>query len=123
MSLALILAIQAAVPARATPAHAPPAPAAVDFDLRTIRPGGFDLAAIAGSILCGPARPGEILVCGRRGGGGYPLAAMARIFEPHPLVARVGVAGNLSADVHTEARELAPGMVSNRIMFGLRLPF
>jgi hypothetical protein len=120
MSLALILALQAAVPARATPAHA--APVAIDFDLRTIRPGGFDLAAMAGSVLCGHASPGEILVCGRHGGG-YPLAAMARIFEPHPLVAQVGVAGNLSADIHTEARELAPGMVSNRIMFGLRLPF
>jgi hypothetical protein len=121
MSLAFILALQAA-PAHRPPA-APAAPAAVDFDLRTIRPSSFDLAALPGSRACRAGRPGEIIVCGRRGGGDYPMAAMARIFEPRPIVARVGVAGNLSADIHTEARELAPGMVSNRIMFGLRLPF
>src|ERR1051325_11615732 len=100
MSLAFILALQAA---------AQPAPSAalaeIDFDLRTIRAGSFDLAALPGSHACRAERPGEIVICGRRSGGDYPLAAMARIFEPRPLVAQMGVAGNFGAAIHSEARE------------------
>jgi hypothetical protein len=112
MALYLILALQAA----AAPA---PALAEVDFDLARYRQVELGLGACRRD-------PSEIVVCARREGGAYPLAEMARIFEPGRIVAEARIAGNLTGDLHLEQVQPRPadrGGVANRIMFGLRLPF
>ena len=92
----------------------------------------FDLARYAAAALgldgstCSRSDPSAIIVCARRPGGAYPLAQMARIFEPHQhLVAEARLTGNLTGNVHVEQGDMPPdrGAVPNRIMTGLRLPF
>jgi hypothetical protein len=115
MSLALFLALQAAA---AAPAPARPL-VPLDFDLARFSPEGFALPGWA----CSRGDPAAITVCGRRVAGAYPLAEMARIFEPRRLVAETRLTGNLIGDVHVESAPMDRGAVSNRVMIGLRLPF
>lgn len=116
MSLALMLVLQTAVPA---PAPAVPVP--IDFDLARLprEPAGPGLATRA----CDRPDPSAIVVCGRRGGGLYPLDEMAAIFVPGPVVAEAGLAGPARIRAYVETMEFAPGLVSNRLMVGIRLPF
>lgn len=116
MSLALMLVLQAAVP------PAPPLVGPIAFDLARYRPAGFGTGLRGRG--CAAGDPAAIVVCGRRtGGGAYPLDEMALIFEPRPLVAETGIARNLTGRAYVESVELAPGMVSNRFMVGIRSPF
>jgi hypothetical protein len=112
MSLSLILALQAAMPA------APPALAAIDFDLSRFQPAEPRLPG-----RCAAGDPEAITICGRRTRGTYPLDEMARIFEPGPLRTEMSVAHNMTADVHVEAGPIDRGAVSNRAMVRLRLGF
>jgi hypothetical protein len=113
MSLALLLALQAASQA---------APALLDLDFDLARYSQVDRGL--GRSACRRDDPSAIIVCARRGGGAYPLDEMARIFGPHRLVAETRVSGNLTGDVHLERGHFADrGVVPNRIMVGLRLPF
>ena len=114
MPLALFLALQAAA---AAPASAPPL-VQLDFDLARFSPEGF----LPGRA-CSRSDASAIVVCGRRAAGAYPLAEMARIFEPGRLVAERRLAGNLTGNVHVESAPMDRGAVSNRAMVGLRLPF
>lgn len=116
MYLALMLVLQAAAP--------PPAPPVtpIAFDLARYRPADAGFAAT--TRPCRSGDPATIVVCGRRGGAGaYPLDEMAVIFEPRPLVAEIGLIGNLRARAFVDSVELGPGMVSNRFMVGIVLPF
>ena len=111
MPFTVLLALQAA----AAPA---PALAAIDFDLAR-----FSQIEL-GRDACRRDDPNAIVVCGRHGPGYYPLAEMARIFEPHRLVAQTRLTGNLTGDVHLERGHFSDrGVVPNRIMVGVRLPF
>ena len=112
MNLLLVLALQAA-------ATAPPAAVArIDFDLAR-----YSETELGGGA-CRRDDPSAIVVCARRGNGAYPLAEMARIFEPRRIVAETRLTGNLMGDVHLEQGHFADrGVVPNRIMVGLRLPF
>ena len=112
MALTYLMALQAAAQ--------PPAPA--DFDLSRIRPLDFDLGEYRGSA-CGPAEEGAIVVCGRRQSGDYPIERRAREFEPRLPVAEIGLGGNVRGRVFVDRAEMPNGEVSNRIMFGIRLPF
>lgn len=121
MELALILLLQTA----AAPADASSAWEAIDFDLARYRPDGDDEGFAIRACPRG-ADPAAIVVCGRRGGGGagaYPMAQMERRYGPRPLIAEVGVAGDLRANLHVEAAAMDRGAVSNRVMIGLKLPF
>jgi hypothetical protein len=118
MPLTLVLALQAAA------ATAPPtSPPFLDLD--------FDLARYNAELGlddrgCNRSDPSAIIVCARRpGGGAYPLAQMARIFEPGRLIAETHLTGNLTGNVHVERGDIAAdrGAVPQRIMVGLRLPF
>jgi hypothetical protein len=114
MPLALFLALQAA----AAPASAP-GPLQLDFDLARFSAAGFGLPGRA----CDRGGASAIVVCGRRAAGAYPLAEMARIFEPGRLVAETRITGNVIGDVHAESVSMDRGAVSNRAMVRLRLPF
>lgn len=114
MSLALILAMQAA----AMPAPLPLAP--IDFDLARHRPLEQGLPGRG----CRADDPAPIMVCARRrSGGSYPMDEWARIFAPRPLRAERDLGNGATLGFHAQAVEIAPGLVSNRVMFGLRMPF
>ncbi|HEX8533977.1 MAG TPA: hypothetical protein VF662_07395 [Allosphingosinicella sp.] len=115
MGLALLMALQSA-------ALAPPPPPALvsDFDLATFRPSG-DAADGRG---CVGRDPSEIVVCGRRRrGGAYPFAEMERKFAVGPIVAEAGIGGGATGRAYVEGVEIGPGMRSNRLMVGIKLPF
>ena len=115
MAWTYLLAIQASA---ATP-PAPPIPS--DFDLARLRSAEMSLA---GRRSCRPGAGEAIVVCGRRErGGDYPLEEEARRFATGPLRAEATIGGAASARVYTDSVEIAPGRVSNRVMFGIRLPF
>ena len=117
MSLALMLVLQAAAPA----APAPAAPLPIDFDLARVRPTDLDVGTGGGCRRDGAS---EILVCGQRPrGGAYPFAEMARRYATRPIVAEMGLGGNLTGDVHVESAPLDRGAVANRAMVRIRLPF
>ena len=116
----LVLSLQAA--AVATPAAAAPPPAAappvaaLDFDLARYR------SAATGTCL--GASGADVLVCGRRRGGDYPLAYGARIFGPEsPVRAELGLGGGMTGRVYTDAVPMDRGAVSKRVMVGIRMPF
>jgi hypothetical protein len=120
MSLALMMLVQAAAPAPPAP-PALPALATIDFDLARYRPADLDRWTLGPS--CTRTDPTAIIVCGRRSHATYPLEEMARLFEPGRIVAETGIAGNLVGGVRVEGVELQPGVVSNRLLVGIRVPF
>lgn len=114
MSLVLAMLIQTTAPAPLAPL------AAIDFDLARYRPAGDWTPGPA----CDRADASAIIVCGRRGrGGAYPLEEMALIFEPRPIRAETGIAGNVRGDIHGESVALDRGAVSNRVMLRVGIPF
>jgi hypothetical protein len=119
MALALVIALQAAAAGPAA-AAAPPVPgvAAVDFDLAEVN---RRQQAEAG---CRQGQAGEIVVCGRRpGGGDYPMEKWERIFREGPLVAEKDIGGGAVARAYVEQVEIGAGQVSKRAMVGVKLPF
>jgi hypothetical protein len=122
MSLILVLSLQAAV--GATPAAPVPPPsdgppiAAVDFDLARYRPP-------EGAGCLGGGGEAGVLVCGRRGRGDYPMDYWDRIFGPERRIrAELGLGGGATGNVHVEQHEFSDrGLVANRVMVGIKLPF
>jgi hypothetical protein len=112
MALALLLALQAAAPA-------PSRPIALDFDLAKLRPAEDDPEF---RRACRGRDPTEIVVCGRRPGGNYPIEEMERLFREKPVRAEWDI-GGAQARVFVDQVEMPGGQVSRRIMFGIRTPF
>jgi hypothetical protein len=114
MSLALLIALQAAAAPVADPK--PVDLRKIDFDLSRYRPA---------PSTCAPA-PGDILVCGRRPAasvGAAEMARLARLYEQGPIDAETGLTGNVRGRVYTEEVAMPGGQVSKRAMIGIRLPF
>lgn len=111
MALAFLLALQAAA------APAPPE----DFDLARVVPAGPELGGpVAG---CRRDVTEAIIVCGRRPGiGDYPIEQWERVFAERPLVAEKKF-GRATARAFVEGATLGNGMISNRVMVGIKLPF
>ncbi|MEA3061356.1 MAG: hypothetical protein QOJ94_1137 [Sphingomonadales bacterium] len=113
MSLALLIALQAAAPG------ADPKP----VDIRTIE---FDLSRYRPTrSACAPAA-GDILVCGRRPAGGVGAGEMerlAKLFEQGPIDAETGLIGQVRGRVYTEEAGMPNGQISKRAMVGIKLPF
>jgi hypothetical protein len=107
MSLALLLALQAAAP--------PAPPLRIDFDLATVKPDD-------------PCRTGgggggsDIVVCGRRPGT-YQYEKWERLFRTDPLLAETGLGGGAVARAYAESVEMPGGQISKRAMVGVRLKF
>lgn len=115
MGLALLFALQAAAPA------APPPAMVSDFDLATFRPGE---EGPGGERRCVGQDPSEIIVCGRRRrGGGYPYKEMERKFAMGPVVAETDLGEGVTGRAYVEGVEIGPGLRSNRVMVGIKMPF
>jgi hypothetical protein len=113
MTLSLLIAFQAAA---AAPAAA--GPAQVAFDLAKYRPGPDPNGP------CARQGAGDIVVCGRReGGGAYPFEEMERLFREKPIVAETSIAPNTTLRAYGESVDLGQGQVSKPAMVGVRLRF
>ena len=112
MTLALLIALQAAAP--------PPVDVRrmdLDFDLARYRP--------RPNSGCEP-EPGGILVCGRRPAADIPpdeMARLAKLYEQGPIDAETGLVGKVRGRVYTEQVGMPNGQQSKRAMVGIRLPF
>lgn len=114
MTLALLLALQAAPAAPVAPRPGPAAPLPVSFDLAALPPGGD----------CRGAGGAEIIVCGRRPGrGDYDFEKWEKVFAQVPIVAQMGIGGGAVARAYVERAAMPNGEVSNRVMVGIKLPF
>ena len=106
MSLALLLALQAAPPESA-------APLPIDFDLAKVKPGD-------------PCRTGgggtEIVVCGRRPGT-FDFEKWERVFRTDPLLAETALGPGTVARAHVESVAMPGGQISMRALVGVRLKF
>ena len=112
MGLAWMFAVQAAT-------AAPSAPAPIGFDLAKHRPAR---AAEAGRG-CAAQSDSDIVVCGRRGGDGYRLRELDGPDAEKPLVAEVGIGGGAKGRAYVEGVELQQGLVSKRVMVGVKVGF
>lgn len=107
MTLALLLALQAAP-------QAPAAPLAIDFDLARVKPADSCETGGGGS---------DIVVCGRRPGGVYDLEKWERVFRTGPLVAETSIGRGATLRAYTESVGMPGGHISKRAMVGIRLGF
>ena len=115
MTVAYWLALQAAS------ATAPAGLVPVDFDLARLR---RPLAGPVAAPRCASGDATAIVVCGRRSGGGYPLAEWARIFPPDgPLRAETSLGDGATGRIHAESVALDRGAVSQRAMIGVAIRF
>ena len=113
MTVPLIFALQAATSSAA--------PLPVDYDLARPPPSEWGINATG---RCSSSQdPTEIVVCARRGGGGYPMEKWERVFEQKPLVAETDIGGGAIARAFVERVEMPNGEISNRMMIGIKLPF
>ena len=116
MNLSLLIAFQAAASAAANAAPA-------DFDLARHGRAPNPLGSLR---RCAPGEEaGEIVVCGRR--RGEPDAAQmeewARKYPEKPLKAEIDLGGGMTGRAYVEGVEIAPGLVSKRMMFGIKTKF
>ncbi len=108
MTLALLLALQAAP-------QAPAAPLAIDFDLAKVKP--------ADPCETGAAGASDIVVCGRRPGGVYDFEKWEREFRTGPLIAEKGIGRGATLRAYTESVGMPGGHISKRAMVGVRVGF
>jgi hypothetical protein len=109
MSLALLLALQAAPQAPAEPLMP------IDFDLARVKP--------ADACETGGAGGSDIVVCGRRPGGVNDMEKWEREFRTKPLLAEKAIGRGAVVRAYTEAVEMPGGQISKRGMVGVRLGF
>jgi hypothetical protein len=108
MSLALLLALEAA------PA-APAAPLPIDFDLAHVKP--------ADPCATGGGGGSDIVVCGRRPRADFDMEKWERVFRTEPLLAEKGIGPGAVARAYVESVAMPDGQVSKRAMVGLKLKF
>jgi hypothetical protein len=107
MSLALLLALQAAPPASAGP----------------ILPVEFDLARVRPSDPCATGGGGsDIVVCGRRPKN-FDFEKWERVFKTDPPLAEKSIGRGAVARAYVESVPMPAGQVSKRAMVGVKIGF
>jgi hypothetical protein len=108
MSLALLLALQAAP-------QAPGEPPRIDFDLAQVKP--------ADPCETGAGGGSDIVVCGRRPSGVYDMEKWERVFRTAPLLAEKSIGRGAVVRAYGESVGMPAGQVSKRAMVGVKLKF
>ena len=90
-------------------------------------PVDFDLAKYRRSLSCESTSPYDVVVCGRRHSERNRLLPVEGDYEVGPFMAQTNI-GNMQAGIATEAVHFSEGsahngMVSSRMMVGLKMPF
>lgn len=109
MSLALLLALQAAPPASPEPLPS------IDFDLARVKP--------ADPCRTGAGGGSDIVVCGRRLGGDFDYEKWERVFRTAPLVAETPIGPGAVAGIWVESVAMPGGQVSKRVLVGVKVKF
>ncbi len=109
MSLALLLALQAASPASAAQ------PLAIDFDLAHVKP--------VDPCETGGAGGSDIVVCGRRPRADFDFEKWERVFRTSPLLAEKAIGPGAVARAYVESVAMPGGQVSKRAMVGVKIGF
>src|SRR5436853_6112863 len=108
MSLALLLALQAAPQAPAA------TPLQIDFDLARRKP--------ADPCETGLGTGADIVVCGRRPGPGtFDLGKWERVFATERFLAETPIGRGAVARAYTESVGMNAGNISKRAMVGIRI--
>lgn len=107
MTLALLLALQAAP-------QAPAEPLRIDFDLARVKPADPCRTGGGGS---------DIVVCGRRPGAIYDLEKWERLFRTGPLVAETSIGRGAVVRAYTQSVGMPGGQISKRAMVGVTIGF
>lgn len=107
MSLALLLALQAAPQASAAP-NVP-----IEFDLAKVKPSDPCRTGGGGS---------DIVVCGRRPGN-FDFEKWERVFRTDPLLAETPIGRGAVARAYVESVGMPDGQVSKRAMVGIKIGF
>ena len=100
MSLALLLALQAAPPA-------PADPPAIDVDLTGVKPADPCRTGGGGTV---------IVVCGRRPRGNFDYGKWERVFRTKPLLAETAIGPGAEAGIWVESVAMPGGQVSKRVI-------
>lgn len=108
MSLALLLALQAAP-------QAPAEPLRIDFDLAQVKPADPCATGVGGGS--------DIVVCGRRPGGAFDFEKWERVFRTAPLLAERSIGPGAVARAYVESVAMPGGQVSKRAMVGVKIGF
>lgn len=90
-------------------------------------PADFDLAEYRRSLSCESSSFYDVVVCGRRRGNRNRLFPVEGGFDVRPPMAETEI-GGMKAGIATDAVRFSDGsahdgMVSSRVMVGLKLPF
>lgn len=109
MSLALLLALQAAPQATAEPVPE------IDFDLARVK--------AADPCRTGSGGGSDIVVCGRRPGGDFDYEKWERVFRTKPLTAETSIGPGAVAGIWVESVEMPGGQVSKRVLVGVKVKF
>jgi hypothetical protein len=109
MSLALLLALQAAPPPSAEPLPS------IDFDLAGVKP--------ADPCRTGGGPGSDIVVCGRRPGGVFDFEKWERVFRTRPLLAERSIGRGAVARAYVESVAMPGGQVSKRVLVGVKVAF
>ena len=109
MSLALLLALQAAPQATAGPLPE------IDFDLARVKP--------ADPCRTGGGGGTDIVVCGRRPAGDFDFDKWERVFRTKPLTAETPIGPGAVAGIWVESVEMPGGQVSKRLLVGVKVKF
>lgn len=87
---------------------------AISFDLRDVKP----------TDDCAAGSANEIVVCAQRGGADpNRLIPLPRSHYDDPLTAEIGIIGNVRGSATIESLSLGQGVVSNRAMVNIKIPF
>lgn len=121
MSLTLVLALQAAAPMlEGTEAER--------FDLKDFESGEGAPPRLGEPITnrCAEVAPGEILVCGSRGGSKrYRIQPLPPVYSSEGALpeAKTGLGGGATGRVYVESVGMPDGNISKRIMIGIGTKF
>jgi hypothetical protein len=84
----------------------------------------FDLRHVPAPAACTPGRGDEIVVCGRLDSGEHRLSPLPdTTYAEAPPKAETKLFGDVVGSAVMEAEEVANGVVSNRIMLRMKIPF
>lgn len=83
----------------------------------------FDLLAAVRPVECLPGDRDQIVVCANSDQSAYRLPDLPGKFEQKPPKAEIAISESVTGSAFAEGVEIGPGVVSNRVMIGLKIRF